>query len=137
MNDVPVLLTVDDVARYRGTTKTAASTLCRQLEIAGWYCPPIGSPIALYAATDANVTCENGHLKPKRSRGTCRTMQVRSEIRSSSMIHELNPHTLHVFGVPGAPIYDLVLDCGPDIYDIRLTADLVRILSKQLRDKLR
>lgn len=70
-HDVPTLLTVDDVAKYRGVTKTAASTFCRGLEVAGWYSHPGRSPIALYSSIDADVTCENGHLKRKRSRGVC------------------------------------------------------------------
>ena len=62
---------MEDIARYRGITKTAASAFCKALEVAGSYSHPGRAPIALYDSVDADVTCENGHLKRKRSRGVC------------------------------------------------------------------
>jgi hypothetical protein len=72
-NDIPTLLTSEYVARYRGVTKAAASAFCKELEVAGWYSHPGRAPIALYSSVDADVTCENGHLKRKRNRGVCRS----------------------------------------------------------------
>jgi hypothetical protein len=72
-DDIPALLTVDDVALYRGVTKNAAAAFCRRLPVAGWYSHPGRQPTALYSSVDADVTCENSHLKGKRSRGVCRS----------------------------------------------------------------
>ena len=70
-NDIPQLLTVEDVAQYRGITRTAAAVFCKDLEVVGWYAHPGKAPAPLYSSVDADVTCENGHLKRKRSRGVC------------------------------------------------------------------
>ncbi|NVN51309.1 helix-turn-helix domain-containing protein [Mycolicibacterium hippocampi] len=78
-DDIPALMTVEEVAEYRGVTKPAASALCKGLEVAGWYTHPGRQPIALYSSTDADVTCENGHLKAKRSRGVCRSCRYEAK----------------------------------------------------------
>lgn len=50
----------------------------------------------------------------------------------------VNPHSLHVLGAAGSPIYDVVLDCGKQnpVIVARLTADLAHILRKRLDQKL-
>lgn len=50
---------------------------------------------------------------------------------------ELNPHSLHLLGAPGSPLYDLVIDCGTDApaYILRLPADLCAVLRHKLNDK--
>jgi hypothetical protein len=50
---------------------------------------------------------------------------------------ELNPHSLHLLGEPGSPLYDLVIDCGTaaPAYIIRLPVDLAALLRTKLNSK--
>jgi hypothetical protein len=51
---------------------------------------------------------------------------------------DLNPHSLHLLGASGSPIYDLVIDCGTEepAYVVKITADLAYILADRLNAKL-
>lgn len=51
---------------------------------------------------------------------------------------EVNPHSVHVLGPQGSPLFDLVLDCGSaePVTIIKLPTDLALILRSRLNAKL-
>jgi hypothetical protein len=78
VSDVPILLTVTDVAVYKGVTRGQAQRLCKSLKVRGWYCDPTKAPIALYDSIEAGVSCENGHVMPAYRR-TCRVCRYEAK----------------------------------------------------------
>jgi hypothetical protein len=67
--DIPVLMTIEDVVAYRKCSRATALDITKGLPVAGTYTPPRGTPVSLYSRYDLRVCCENDHvLKPPGSK---------------------------------------------------------------------
>ena len=67
--DIPVLMTIEDVIRYRKCSRATALDITKGLPVVGTYIPPQGAALALYSRYDLRVCCEKDHvLKPPGSK---------------------------------------------------------------------
>lgn len=79
IKELPTMMTVQDVADYRGIPVADAVVLVKQYRVVGTYYPSKGRAAALYDAADVADKCRRGHLLPA-PKATCKTCKFLTAI---------------------------------------------------------
>ena len=78
-DEIPSLMTRDDVSEYLGVSAERATELLRGWPVVGTYVPPRGAVVPLYSSDDVVTRCEAGHLLPPRHSG-CRACKFQRQL---------------------------------------------------------
>jgi hypothetical protein len=78
-DDIPMLMTPDDIADYLGVSQDRATELRKGWPVVGTYTPPRGAVVPLYSREAVLIRCPEGHLLPPR-RTRCKTCKFQRQL---------------------------------------------------------